>query len=85
MQYIKAYVAVTVFVDEQGQTTPLSVFYDGRQYVIDKIKAKRKAPPLHVGGLITTRYDCLIRGKERALYQEITGRWFVEIMQIQND
>lgn len=85
MHYIKVYVAVTVFVSEQGQIKPLSLFYDGKQYVIDKVKSKRQSPPLHVGGLITSRYDCLIKGKERALYQEITGRWFVEVMQIQND
>lgn len=78
MKYIKIYVAVTLFVDEQGKAFPLSVMYEGKEYAVDKITDVRQTSPYHVGGLITKRYDCVILGKIRSIYLETTGRWFVE-------
>lgn len=77
MEYVKVYVGVTLYVDEQGKVTPLSVMFEGEEYAVDKVTDIRTAPPEHVGGLITRRYDCKIAGKTRKLYLE-NGRWFVE-------
>ena len=78
MEYVKIFVAVTVYIDERGNMRPLSLFYNGRQYDVDKVVDVRKTPPEHVGGLITRRYDCVIRGKVRNLFRDIDGRWFIE-------
>ncbi len=78
MDFIKIYIAVTLFVNERGVALPLSITYEGREYAVDKVVDVRTTPPRYVGGLITKRYDCLICGKVRHLYVEITGRWFVE-------
>lgn len=84
MRYLKVYVPVTLYVDELGKVRPLSLTYDGREYIIDKVIETRRTPPEHVGGLITTCYDCVIGKKVRRLYAECTGRWFLEIC-AQND
>lgn len=78
-KFFKVYVAVTLFVDERGKILPVSLFYDGREYLIDKVTDIRLTPPEHVGGLITKRYDCVIKRQVRHLYSEATGRWFLEI------
>lgn len=78
MNYIKVYVAVILRVDEQGRVKPLSIIYEGREYSVDGVTDVRTAPPEHVGGLITRRYDCKIGGKIRPVYLEKSGRWFVE-------
>ncbi len=78
MEYVKIYIAVTLYVDERGTVRPLAVIYNGRKLSVDKVTDVRTAPPEHVGGLITKRYDCLIAGRIRPIFSEITGRWFVE-------
>lgn len=72
------YIAVMLFVDELGRIAPVSIEYKGRTYEVDKVIDVRTAPPEFVGGLITKRYDCLIRGAIRHIYMEASGRWFVE-------
>ena len=79
MEYVKVYIAVTLYVDEQGKILPLSIIYCGKEYRIDKVTDIRSSPPEHVGGLITKRYDCLFMGKTRSVYREVTGRWFLEV------
>lgn len=75
----KVYVSVTLFVSESGHVTPLSLFYDDREYFIDRVTARLRTTPQKVGGLLTERFDCMICGKVRSLYLETTGRWFVEV------
>ncbi|MBE5730471.1 MAG: hypothetical protein E7350_00790 [Clostridiales bacterium] len=79
MVYDKVYVAVVMMVDEDGREIPLFVIYEDRRYDIDKVLAITKAPPKHVAGLVTTRYDCKIAGKAATVYREDGGRWFVEV------
>lgn len=78
MEYFKVYVAAKVLVDERGSVRPLSIFFEGRELPIDKITYVCTAPPEHVGGLVTRKYSCRIRGKDRDVYVDIDGRWFVE-------
>ncbi len=74
----KVYVCVTLFVSESGRVTPLSLFYGGKEYAIDKVTGRMKTTPVEVGGLLTERFDCKIRGLTKHLYLDAAGRWFVE-------
>ncbi len=75
----KIYVCVILYVDESGKIYPQSLFFDGREYRIDGLTDIRTSPPKEVGGLLTKRFDCIIRGKVRSLYKE-GDRWFVEVL-----
>lgn len=81
MGYIKVYVAVTVYIDERGKIRPLSLFYNGKEYAIEKVIDVRTTPPEHVGGIITKRYDCVILHRPKLLFCDIDGRWFVEALE----
>ena len=77
MEY-KTYVSVTVHFTAQGLMIPSSIEWeDGRVYEIDKILDVRPAASLKAGG-VGRRYTCRICGKERYLWLEDDGKWFVE-------
>lgn len=70
-------VAVTTHVDQEGNITPLSVFWeDGTEYMIDRITDKIRAASLKAGG-IGIRFTCRIQGKQTYLFFE-DPKWFVE-------
>ncbi len=78
MEYKKTYVAVVLLVDDCGKITPLSIIVDGKKFDADKVLSRTNAPPSHVGGLLTARYELRILGKTICLYREYDGRWFIE-------
>lgn len=75
---MKRYVEVTSHTNGQGQIFPLVLWWDrDHRYAIDKVLDRRRAASLKAGG-VGWRYTCRIRGQERYLYLEDTGKWFVE-------
>lgn len=79
-RYQKVYVEMTLFVDLKGKTRPAVIHWaDGGKYKVDRVVSERVAPPDHVGGVLTTRYELIVEGYPRILYLERnTGRWFLE-------
>ena len=80
MEYAKVYVGMLVRVSAEGDISPVAVLWeDGREYEVDRVLRMRRIPPERVGGILTERYDVVMRGRGKALYREDdTGRWFVE-------
>ncbi|MBP5308615.1 MAG: hypothetical protein J6Z34_05740 [Clostridia bacterium] len=80
MRYLKKYVGVYTYTDEKGVSSPVSlVWEDGRSFRINAVKSVKNAPPDHVGGLVTVRYDVVVEGFSRVLYYETyLNKWFVE-------
>lgn len=73
----KAYVAVNLDVDEDGNLFPRAIRWkDGRIFIIEKLKYKCRATSakVSVGGI---RYTVVVGGKESFLFQE-GHKWFVE-------
>ena len=75
----KHYTSVKAEFDEQGNITPLSITYNGRELEIDRISDIRPAASLKSGGA-GIRYTCFIMGKETYLFLE-EARWFLELAQ----
>ena len=68
----KIYVGVTAYVNPEGKAKPVSVTWeDGSVYEIDRITAVKTLG-------IRIRYTVWIWGRERQLFLEDTGRWYVE-------
>lgn len=75
---MKRYVEVTAHTNIAGNILPVILWWDrDHAYNIDKVLDTRRAASLKAGG-VGLRYTCRIRGKERYLYLEDDGRWFVE-------
>lgn len=75
---MKRYVEVTAHTTTAGQIIPLRLWWDrDHAYEIDRVLDQRRAASLKAGG-VGWRYTCRIRGKERYLYLEDGGKWFVE-------
>ena len=74
----KKYVEVGAVHRTDGQTLPVLLWWeDGRSYQIDRVLDIRRAASLKAGG-VGRRYTCRICGKERYIWMEDDGRWFVE-------
>ncbi|HOJ10585.1 MAG TPA: hypothetical protein PK733_08330 [Clostridiales bacterium] len=74
----KVFVEVIVKYLCDGTKIPLSITWEnGKEYIIDKVTDIRRAASLKAGGQ-GVRYKCRILGKERYLWFEDDGRWFVE-------
>ena len=54
-----------------------AITINGRSYQIDRVLDIRRAASLKAGG-VGRRYTCRICGKERYLWLEDDGKWFVE-------
>ncbi len=80
MEYAKVYVGMLVRVSAEGRLTPVAVLWEnGREYEVDRVLRVRRIPPERVGGIMTERYDVVMRGRGKTLYrEEDSGRWFVE-------
>lgn len=80
IKYRKVLIGVRLFVDTAGKIHPEALQWeDGRVYEIDKVISVTQAPPLHVGGMVTTRYTCRVMGQVREIYYEqFSNLWFVE-------
>ena len=67
----KKYVEVGAVHRTDGQILPVLLWWeDGRSYQIDRVLDIRRA--------VGRRYTCRICGKERYLWLEDDGKWFVE-------
>lgn len=76
-QYRKAYVSVTLDVDEEGTIRPRRIRWrNGRVFEIDQLMYKCRASSKKVGGG-GIRYTVMIHGKEAFLFHE-GDKWFVE-------
>ncbi|HPF53255.1 MAG TPA: hypothetical protein P5116_00475 [Eubacteriales bacterium] len=75
---MKKYVAVDVYIDEDGALHPVCVHWDdGRRFEVQTVIEARRAASLKAGGT-GIRYRCLICGQERFLYYE-DPKWFVDV------
>lgn len=73
----KAYVAVNLDVDEEGNFHPRAIRWrDGRVFMIERLKYKCRATSSKVGGG-GIRYTVIVCGRESFLFQE-GNKWFVE-------
>lgn len=75
----KAYIDVYAHFDTLGNITPVSFWWNDKQYEIDKVlDVHREASRL--AGSLGIKYTCRIRGKERKLfYENFEHKWFVEL------
>ena len=74
----KKYVEVGAVHRPDGKILPVLLWWeDGRSYQIDRVLDIRRAASLKAGG-VGRRYTCRICGKERYLWLEDDGKWFVE-------
>ena len=81
IDYVKAYVNVTVVHQSDGRKTPIEIqFDDGRRFEIDRVTERRRAAT-KVGGT-GIRYTIFISGQERKLFED-DDRWFVEAISVQ--
>ena len=70
----KVFVKVHVIFSPKGDITPVSfVRDDGRKFEIDKILEIKRAANHAIGGL-GFRYDCMVMGKQVALWLD-GGKW----------
>ena len=74
----KVYVPVTAYFREDGAMFPREIYWEDRVYQIDRLIDCRRCASLKVGG-VGLRYTCMIKNKERYLYFEGEGRWFLEV------
>lgn len=81
MERQKVYVKVILEQNEAGEIKPLKVIWtDGHAYEVERLKDKRRAASLKVGGG-GIRYTVTICGVETFLFHEFyedEGKWFVE-------
>jgi hypothetical protein len=74
----KVYVSVNADFNPEGICHPNSIiFEDGQLYEIDRVLQSCRAASNMVGGT-GIRYTISIFGKETFLFNERSGRWFVE-------
>ena len=78
--YEKVYVSLMLKIGTDGTMHPLELLWeDSARYNVDRVLRIFPAPPPHVGGACTQKYECLIEGNKRDLYYEKdANRWFVE-------
>ena len=63
---------------KEGMLLPKSfIWEDGRVYMVDRVKDKRRAASTKAGG-VGERYPCMVEGKEVFLYYEDNNMWFIE-------
>jgi hypothetical protein len=73
----KAYVAVNLDVDEEGNLYPRAIRWrDGRVFLIERLTYKCRAASKKVGGG-GIRYTVVVCGRESFLFNE-GNKWFVE-------
>ena len=78
--YEKHYLTILIRIDIDGNITPTAIEWnDGHKFTVDKVISVINAPPIHVGGVPTKKYDVIVEGCRKVLYRESsTGKWFVE-------
>ena len=77
-QYKKTYVNVLAYFSPDGSIHPLCIaFENGTCYLIDRVLRVVTAVSTMVGGC-GMRYTVRILGKEKYLFMEPDGKWFIE-------
>ena len=71
------YIDVIACFNTAGEITPLFLNIQDRRLRVDRVTDVRPAASLKAGG-VGRRYTCRICGKERYLWLEDDGKWFVE-------
>ena len=75
----KTYIGVTSYTDPEGKIVPLSITWeDGRTFEVDRVTDIRRAASRAGGAGV--RFTCLFSGRERYLFLEDSGRWFIEVL-----
>ncbi len=75
----KVYVPVIVIFTEDGKVIPRAIVWEDRIiYEIDRVIDQRRCASLKAGG-VGIRFTIKVRGKERYLYYEDNGKWFLEV------
>lgn len=74
---LRKYVKVNALFDEEGKVTPQSLIYNDRSILIDRVLDRRQACALKAGGQ-GMRYTIRIGEHITFLFEEDSGRWFVE-------
>lgn len=78
-RYRKQYVWVDEDFNEHGQIIPKAIHWDdGRVFRIDSASDIILTAGEKAGG-VGLRYTCSIRGKQRYLFMESLGKWFIEV------
>ena len=78
VKYEKVYIEVIVKVNADGSLRPLMIVWDdGQKFKVDRVLHARPRASTKVGGC-GMMYTVMIEGKERYLFNEEDGRWFVE-------
>lgn len=75
--YRRKYIRVRVDYDEEGNALPLSLLYEGRRLLIDRLLDRRPAAATKAGGQ-GMRYTIRIGQHVTYLFQDDQSRWFVE-------
>ena len=73
----KKFIKVIAEHDTTGAMKPLSIEWEGRRLIVDRVVDVRQAASLKMGGQ-GIRYTCKICGKEVYLFCD-DGMWFLEI------
>ncbi len=59
VNYEKVYISVYLKINTDGIMKPVAIEWTGgTRYEIDKIIDERNAPPEHIGGILTRKYQC---------------------------
>ena len=72
----KKYVKVLVEINELGDKSPKTIYYDDQKFQIDRVIDMKKCPSMKVGG-IGERYTIRIGESVTYLFFE-NNKWFVE-------
>ena len=75
----RCYVGVVAEFLADGGVIPLEIVWtDGRRYKVDKVEDRSYIADMETGGR-GLRYSIVVRGHARHLWQDDTGRWYVNI------
>ena len=76
--YERVYIGVYSYTSPEGMLQPRRIrWVNGQEWEVDKVLDVRPAAARKAGGL-GTRFLVRIGRAERALFQDMEGRWFVE-------
>ncbi|MBQ7351740.1 MAG: hypothetical protein IJW59_02590 [Clostridia bacterium] len=72
----KEFVKVIVEIDEAGKKIPRSLYFEDKEYIVDRVLEMKNCASFKAGG-IGERYKVRIKNNETYLFFE-NGKWFVE-------
>ena len=72
----KEFVKVIVEIDETGKKIPRSLYFEDKEYIIDRVLEMKNCASFKAGG-IGERYKVRIKNSDTYIFFE-NGKWFVE-------